>query len=169
MNQVENSGTDGRTISNEPFRMTLPALALLLSGCVTTPAEENKYALYDCQRLLKAMEYKVNQANLLFTNYENEESLRKIGGGAVQAEVGSAMASSLILTPLGVLIAGGLMIGGTLNALDGLNHDELSDKEKANLRIYEMDFAEMRQKAIQKKCDYYAMPLWDISPGKRAR
>jgi len=133
------------------LRMTSFASALLLSGCTAPPAKVNQYTSYDCQRLLRAMEYKVNEANLLFTNHEDEESLRKIGGGALKAGVGSAMASSLILTPLGALIAGGLMIGGTVDALDGLVHDELSAEEKQKLRIYALQFDEMKQTAIQKK------------------
>ncbi len=116
------------------------------------------YADYDCQRLLKAMEYKANEAKALFTNHEDEESVRKVAGGVVSAGVGSAMASSLILTPLGALIAGGLMLGGTFQALDGLGHEELSDAEKHKLRAYKIEFEEMKQKAIQKKCDYYAIP-----------
>ncbi len=142
------------------LRITLLALALLLSGCVTPPVKEDKYADYDCQRLLKAMEYKTNEAKALFTNYEDEESIRKVAGGVVSAGVGSAMASSLILTPLGALIAGGLMLGGTFQALDGLGHEELSDAEKVQLHTYKTEFEEMKQKAIQEKCDYYSIPIF---------
>ena len=155
----------------------LPLLAFFcsifaLSGCgggvAAVKPEPPKYADYDCSRLFKAMEYKVDEANLLYTNYEDENSAGKVGTGILSSAAGAAMASSLILTPVGWVLAGGLMLGGASQMLDGMSHDELSDAEQSQLRRHQAEYEEMRKVAMEKKCDYYAIPKWDVSP-ERAR
>ena len=137
----------------------------LVSGCSSKviDAPKSKYAGYDCKQLFDAMAYKVNEANLLYINREDEDSISKFGSGALGTAAGAAMASSLILTPLGWVLAGGLMVAGAGSMVDALDHDELSDSEKSKLHAYETEFNEIRDIAIEKRCDYYSMPVWDIS------
>jgi hypothetical protein len=142
--------------------------ALALVGCgggSHAAYKPDPYAGYDCKRLAAEMEHRVGEANLLFTNYEDEDSAGKIGGGVLAGGAGAAMASSLILTPLGWVLAGGLMLAGASKIVDGVAHDDLlSDAEKRKLRSLEGEFIKLKKEAIRKECDYDAIPKWDVSP-----
>ena len=139
--------------------------SLVLSGCSTSTVkqEQSEYLSYDCPRLFEAMEYKVGEANMLFVNPEDEDSVGKMGSGALTSAAGAALASSLILTPVGWVLAGGLMLSGAGQMVDGLAHEELSDEEKSRMVQYKNEYNEMREAALAQKCDYYGIPKWDVS------
>ena len=141
-------------------------LTLALSGCggKRVPAVEpvSPYAGYECPRLFEEMGHKIGQAKMLFVNVEDEDTAGKLGKGALTGAAGAAMASGLILTPLGWLLAGGLMVSGASKMIDGIAHEDLSDNEKRVLVNYKKEYDEMREIALQKKCDYYQIPRWDV-------
>ncbi len=141
------------------------SFSVLLAGCggaqVKQPADP--YASYDCEKLFEAMTYQVDEANLLYTNGENEESLSKFGWGTVQAGAGAAMATTLLLTPLGWALAGAMMLGGAGQMADAVDHDaELSDEEHRTIAFHNETFASLRQDAIGKDCDYKTMLRWQV-------
>ena len=148
-------------------KITIAILAVsVLTGCGagSSTVKVSPYASYDCDRLFKAMEYKVSEAKILYTNYEDEDSAGKIGSGVLKAGTGAALASALILTPAGWILAGGMMLAGASDMMDGVAHSELSDAEERQLFRYGQEYGEMRKEALKKKCDYYSIPLWDVSP-----
>ena len=152
-------------------KATLIILSVIIfTGCSTTENTKQKYkefySNYSCDKLFKSMDYKVSEANILYTNIEDENSTKKVGGGALGVAVGTAMASSLILTPLGWILAGSLVLDGAADMIDGMDHSELSDSEKIMLREYRKEYEVIKEIAIKKKCDYYNIPKWDISATK---
>lgn len=141
------------------------ALIFMLAGCGGKTASApyvSPYAKHDCPRLFKEMEHTIGEAKYLFTNTEDEDSVGKAGTGVLMGAAGAAMASSLVLTPLGWVLAGGLMLGGASDVVDGIAHDELSDAEQRRLVAYKGQYDEMRKIATEKKCDYYKIPVWDV-------
>ena len=151
----------------------LTAAALTLAGCgggaAYEPIPPDPYAGYDCEKMFAAMDHKVGEANLLYINYEDEDVASEIGTGVAAGAAGTALATSLVLTPLGWVLAGGLMVAGASSILDGLDPDELSNEEHRKLAAYEREYNEMRDRAIGMQCDYTAIPLWDVSPQAAAR
>ncbi len=146
----------------------LVGLALLLPACggskkvaASTPYV-SPYADYDCPRLFDGMQHVVGEAKYLFTNPEDEDTVGKVGKGALVGAAGAAMASALVLTPLGWVLAGGLMLGGAKQIVDGVAHEELSDAEQQRLVAYKGKYDEMREIAHEKKCDYSKIPGWKV-------
>ncbi|MGV0005013.1 MAG: hypothetical protein ACNYPG_00005, partial [Candidatus Porifericomitaceae bacterium WSBS_2022_MAG_OTU9] len=74
-----------------------------------------------------------------------------------------AMATTLLLTPLGWALAGVMMLGGAGQMVDAVDHDaELSDDEHRTIAFHNATFVSLRQDAIGKDCDYKAMPRWQV-------
>ncbi|SMN01883.1 hypothetical protein SPONN_177 [uncultured Candidatus Thioglobus sp.] len=142
-------------------------LGIIFTGCTRAQNTKQKYkelySAYSCDKLFKSMDYKVSEANILYTNAENENSITKVGIGGLGVAAGTAMVSGLILTPLGWILAGSLALGGVAGMIDGIDHSELSNSEKITLREYRKEYEAIKEIAIQKKCDYYNIPKWNIS------
>ena len=145
-----------RVIRRAPLALPLAAV-LALSGCAGKALPKDAYGGYTCEQLLKAMEYRVESARRLNPNDIGTDVALGVGGGLASG----AGLGMLALGPVGWGVAGVLLMVGGEVAMEELDK---SEKKRIQYKETKERYDKMREQALNKKCDYYAIPEWDAAP-----